>query len=119
MLSTIDLMRMGLRGTPLLIWQEEDTKQGGGHHWMKQGPGMMLKAVPTGGHQQQEGDERVQVTTQMKWDWPLMEMRQQEVHPSTGGKGSSSNKWHHKMDGEDRRDEEEEQCHRQCCKNSI
>ena len=46
----------------------------------------------------------------MKWDWPLTEMRQQEAHPSTGDKGSGANEWHHKADGEYRKDEEEEQC---------
>ena len=44
-----------------------------------------------------------QVATQMKWDCPLMEMRQHKAHPSTGGKGSDANKWHHKRDGEDSR----------------
>ena len=55
----------------------------------------------------------------MKWDWHLMEMRQQEVHLSTGGKGSGANEWHHKTDGEDSRDEEEEHCRGQHCKKGI
>ena len=45
----------------------------------------------------------------MKWDWPLLMMRQWEDHPSMGDKGSGANKQHHKVDGVDRRDKEEEQ----------
>ncbi|SPC64601.1 uncharacterized protein UHOD_11962 [Ustilago sp. UG-2017b] len=71
-------------------------------------------------------DERgVQVTTQMKWEWPLSIMKQHEDCPSAGSKGNSANERHRNagrtVRGESR--EEEEQCrrrpHRNCRQSSI
>lgn len=68
----------------------------------------MMKLVPAGGRLRQEEDERERVATQMRWDWPLTMMGQQEDHPSTGGKGSGTNEWHRKVDEEDSSEEEEQ-----------
>ncbi|SPC66816.1 uncharacterized protein UHOD_11431 [Ustilago sp. UG-2017b] len=59
---------------------------------MKQG------AHSTMNSEQEDGqDERgVQVVTQMKWEWPLLVMKQHEDFPSTRSKGSSANERCHK-----------------------
>ena len=55
----------------------------------------------------------------MKWDYPLMMMRQQGDHPSTGDEGNGANERRHKVDGEDRRDEEQQQHRRQHCRSGY
>ena len=59
---------------------------------MKQG------AHSTMNSEQKDGrDERgVQVATQMKWEWPLLVMKQHEDFPSARSKGSSANERCHK-----------------------
>ncbi|KAJ1599942.1 hypothetical protein NDA14_005786 [Ustilago hordei] len=52
------------------IWQRDGREHGKSRHCKKQGPCTMMKLVQTNGCWQQEGDERRQVATQMKWEWP-------------------------------------------------